>query len=254
MKKVSIIIPVYNAEKYIAATIESVLDQTFTNWELLLVDDCSTDDSSKVINKIIASNESAHKDKVQVILSEKNGGAALARNIGLSKAEGRYIAYLDADDLWFPDKLKKQIGFMEETGAAFSFTAYEFGDEEANGTGRVVSVPPALNYKKALSRTVIFTSTTLFDTTIIDKELLKMPDIKSEDTATWWQILRNGYTAYGLNEVTTIYRRPSGSLSSNKIAAVKRIWFLYRKKENLSLCLSLGNFIMWAIRATLRRI
>ncbi|MCL2254692.1 MAG: glycosyltransferase family 2 protein, partial [Lachnospiraceae bacterium] len=141
-----------------------------------------------------------------------------------------------------------------KTGAAFTFTAYEFGDNFANGTGKIVSVPLTLTYRKALSRTIIFTSTTLFDLNKIDKDYLKMPNVVSEDTATWWKILRNGYTAYGMNVVTTIYRRPAGSLSSNKIKAIKRIWYLYRKVEKLSIFSSTYNFLFWAVRATKRRL
>ena len=134
------------------------------------------------------------------------------------------------------------------------FTAYEFGDADANGTGRIVHVPETLCYREALSRTVIFTSTVLFDLERISKELVRMPEVKSEDTATWWKILRNGHTAYGMDEVTTIYRRPANSLSSNKLEAMRRIWGLYRKQEGLSLMNSMRYFMGWAARATLRRI
>ncbi|MCL2717347.1 MAG: glycosyltransferase family 2 protein [Lachnospiraceae bacterium] len=251
---VSIIVPVFNAEKYIIATVKMVLAQTFTDWELILVDDCSTDESIRRINEFLAKIPVEEQDKVHIIRMDKNSGAARARNAGLEKARGQYLAFLDSDDIWLADKLEKQLDFINKTKAAFTCTAYEFGDKEAQGTGKIVSVPPVLTYRKALSRTTIFTSTTLFDLTKIDKKLLKMPDVKSEDTATWWQILRNGYTAYGLNEVTTIYRRPPNSLSANKLAAVKRIWYLYRNVEKLTFLDSVYNFALWAIRATLRRI
>ena len=143
---------------------------------------------------------------------------------------------------------------MEKTGAAFCFTSYEFGDEEARGTGKIVKVPDSLTYREALSRTVIFTSTVMFDTDKIDRKLLYMPYIASEDTAAWWKILRTGVTARGLNEVLTVYRRPGKSLSSNKFVAVKRIWNLYRKNEGLGVASSLWYMAGWAVRATLRRI
>lgn len=143
---------------------------------------------------------------------------------------------------------------MRRKSAAFVFTAYEFGDENARGTGKVVSVPEQLTYREALSRTVIFTSTVMFDLEKIGKELIRMPDVASEDTATWWKILRNGYTAYGLNQVLAIYRRPARSLSSNKFLAVRRIWNLYRKEEKLLLPECLRYFAGWACRAVLRRI
>ena len=251
---ISIVVPVYNAEKYIKTTIETVLGQTFTDWELLLIDDCSTDNSITIIKEVLGEIPETEKAKIHIISNDKNSGAAKTRNIGIEQAKGRYLAFLDADDIWYQDKLVKQLQFLENTAAAFSFTAYEFGDEEAKGTGKIVSVPPKLSYRQALSRTVIFTSTTLFDLTKIDKELLRMPKVASEDTATWWKILRSGYVAYGLNEVTTIYRRPPHSLSANKMNAIKRIWYLYREVEKLKLIDSIYNFILWAFRATLRRL
>lgn len=247
---VSIIVPVHNAGAYIEKTIETVKAQTYTQWELLLVDDCSTDDSRQKIRSCM------QEDSGQIRLIEKkhNEGAAGARNTGIDAARGRYIAFLDADDLWMPDKLSKELAFMKERQAAFAFTAYEFGDRDGKGTGKIVSVPPELTYFKALSRTVIFTTTVLLDTEKTGRDLIRMPDIKSEDTATWWKILRNGFTAYGLDEVLAIYRRPANSLSSNKLEAIRRIWNLYRKQEHLSFIYSVWNLFFWAIRATLRRI
>lgn len=256
-RPVSIIVPVYNAENYIRKTISMVLEQTFTEWELILVDDCSKDKSASVIEEVISSYESgeqAEKGKIRLIRQPLNQGAAMARNRGIDEAKGRYIAFLDADDIWLPEKLSKELAFLQEKQAAFVFTSYEFGDEEANGTGRIVHVPEKLTYKKALSRTVIFTTTVLLDTEKTGRELIHMPVVKSEDTATWWKILRSGFTAYGLDEVLAVYRRPAKSLSSNKWEAIKRIWYLYRKEEKLSLPYSLYNFVFWAFRATLRRI
>ncbi len=246
--KVSIIVPVYNASKYIKKTIESVQNQTFTDWELILVDDASTDNSTDIIKEHLSD------ERISLYTSEDKLLAAGARNLGLEKAKGRYIAFIDADDLWMKDKLQKQLDFMNKNECAFSYTSYEFGDEEAVGTGKYVKVLPVMTYKQALSRTIIFTSTVMADTEKLPKELLNMPKVPSEDTATWWQILRNGYNAYGLNEVLTIYRRPAKSLSSNKKVALYRIWNLYRGVEKLGIFTSMINFIMWALRATLRRI
>lgn len=248
-KLVSIVVPVFNAGKYIDDTVETVRNQSYRNWELLLVDDCSADDSRGKIE------EWCRKDpRIRMIAKEKNQGAAGARNTGMDLAAGRYIAFLDADDFWRPGKLEKQLEFMEKKKAAFSFTAYEFGDEEGRETGKRVAAPPELVYKKALSRTVIFTSTVMFDLEKIKKDMIKMPVVASEDTATWWKVLRSGYTAYGLDEVLTVYRRPEGSLSANKLVAIKRIWNLYRNVEKLPLAYSMWNFAWWAMRATLRRL
>ena len=247
-KLVSIVIPVYNAAAYIEATIKSVLAQTYTDWELILSDDCSTDDSYGVIEPFLKD------ERISYIRLNENVGAANTRNRGVKEAKGDYLCYLDSDDIWLPDKLKKELDFINKTGAAFAFTSYEFGDENACGTGKIVKVPETLTYRKALSRTVIFTSTVMFDLNKISKEEIMMPSVPSEDTASWWQILRSGYTAYGLNEVLTIYRRPKSSLSSNKGTAIKRIWNLYRNVEHLNIFESAYYFLFWAIRATLRRI
>lgn len=255
---VSIIVPVYNAGSYIEETIQMVEKQTFPNWELILVDDSSSDNSRQLIEaylqKRAARNNSAQQQRIHLIVKEQNEGAAMARNTGMEAAEGRYIAFLDADDIWMSDKLQKEMDFLREKQAAFVFSAYEFGDENAKGTGRIVHVPKTLTYRKALSRTVIFTTTVVLDREKIPAELLFMPVVKSEDTAFWWKLLKNNVTAYGLDEVLAIYRRPAKSLSSNKLEAIKRIWYLYRVQEGLSLIASAYYFVFWAFRATLRRL
>lgn len=277
---VSIIVPVYQAETYIAETIAMVISQTYRNWELLLIDDCSPDGSAAVIRRVLdryerrdlcaeecggaqgptgevcSAQEYTDGTGRRIVLAgrRENGGAAAARNTGLDMARGRYIAFLDADDVWLPRKLELELRFMQDRQAGFVFTAYEFGDENARPTGKVVHVPPELGYRKALSRTIIFTTTVLLDRERIPEELMYMPDMESEDTATWWQILRAGYTACGLDETLAIYRRPPGSLSSNKFAAMRRIWALYRRREKLSVLSSARYFILWAFRATVRRL
>lgn len=248
---VSIIVPVYNVERFILETIESVANQTYSHWELLLVEDGSIDGTVEVIEEYVRQKE---EKRIRLICQPSNMGAAHARNRGLQEAKGRYIAYLDADDLWMPRKLELQLGFMEEQGAAFAFTGYEFADEKARGTGKVVRVPKTLNYRQALSNTTIFTTTVMFDTERISKELLEMPVMKSEDTALWWKVLRNGYTAYGLNENLAMYRRAGKTLSSNKLEAILRIWKLYRDAEGLGILRSVWHFCFWAVRAVKRRV
>lgn len=246
---VSIVTPVYNAEKFITNTVDSVLAQTVGNWELILAENGSKDKTKEILEQLKAKDP-----RISVLNLGDNVGAAKARNAGIRRAKGRFIALLDADDLWDANKLKDQIRFMEKKNAAFSFTGYEFGTEEAKPTGKIVRVPEKLTYRQALKNTTIFTSTVMFDTRKISKEELFMPAIKSEDTALWWQILRSGRVAYGLNKNLVIYRRPAKSLSSNKLEAVRRIWYLYRKWEKLNFFQSLWYFIHWGARAVKRRI
>lgn len=248
---VSIIVPVYNVKKYIVETVECVSCQTYDNWELLLIDDCSNDGTAQELDEYLKRTDD---DRIKVTHMSENIGAAKARNFGVEQARGRYIAYLDADDLWEPQKVERELAFMKERGAAFAFTGYEFADESGNGMGRIVHVPETLNYRQALKNTTIFTTTVMFDTDKIPKELLQMPQVKSEDTALWWKVLRNGYIAHGLDENLVRYRRIGRSLSSNKLKAIRRIWYLYRKVEGLGLFESAWNFCFWAMRAVARRV
>ncbi len=248
-KTVSIVVPVYNAQKCIADTIMSVLEQTYDDFELLLVDDASSDDSRAIIDGFARDNV-----KVRLLDNTEKKGAAGARNTGIKAAAGRYVAFIDADDLWLKDKLEKQISFMEKCDAAFSFTGYEFADETGRGLGKIVRVPARITYKEALRNTTIFTSTVMFDTQKLSKDDILMPYVASEDTATWWKVLKKTGFACGLDESLTLYRRMGSSLSSNKVEAVRRIWNLYRKTEGLGICMSIYCFCGWAVRAVLRRV
>ena len=246
---VSIIVPVYNSERFINDTIRTVQEQTYGNWELILVNDCSTDNSVSIIEKYVKED-----NRIKLINLECNSGAAIARNTGIEQATGRYIAFLDADDLWHKEKLEKQIKFMKENEYEFTFTGYEFADEHGKGNGKIVKVPYRMSYKQALKNTTISTITVMFDTYSINKKLIYMPNVRSEDTATWWQVLKNGYTAFGLNEILSYYRRYHDSKSANKLIAIKQVWELYRKVEKLNLFCSIYNFCFYAINAVRRRI
>lgn len=254
---ISIIIPVHNAENFIKDTIDCVREQSYGNWELLMIEDGSTDHTMDIVTAYL---DELCDERIRLVKREIHSskerlfGAARARNLGLSLARGRYIAYLDADDYWREDKLEKELAFLKEKNAGFVFTGYEFGDEKARGTGKVVHVPETLNYRQALANTTIFTSTVMLDTEKIEKSLMEMPYIKSEDTASWWNILKTGVTAYGLNENLVIYRRAGKSLSSNKIEAIRRIWNLYRQAAHLSVFASVCYFVPWAYRAVKRRV
>lgn len=252
--RISIVTPVYNASSYIRETIDAVARQTYPDWEWILVDDASTDGSAGVIRQAAEELDPSLQKKIRLVELTENGGAAAARNRGVQEAQGRYLCYLDADDIWKPEKLERELAFLKEKNAAFVCHAYEFGDEDARPTGRIVHVLPEMTYKKALTRTVIFTSTVMIDLKKLDKSKIKMPACGSEDTALWWQILRGGTSCFGLDEVLCIYRRPPKSLSSNKGRAVKRIWYLYRQREHLSVPRAAWCLAGWAVRATLRRL
>lgn len=247
---VSIIVPVYNAEKFMRETIDTVLDQTYKYWELLLVNDCSTDNSKNIIK------EYEKKDKrIHLIELEQNSGAAIARNTGIENSKGRYIAFLDADDLWDNQKLEKQLKFIKEHDYEFTYTSYEFADENGNKNGKIVDVPDNINYKQALKNTTIFTSTVIFDVKKLGKDLIKMPNVKrGQDTATWWKVLKTGIVAHGLQESLSIYRRSNNTLSSNKIKALKRTWNLYRNVEKMNVLKSIRYFIPYVFNAIKRRL
>ena len=225
MKKelVSIITPVYNCEKLLPKTIECVLNQTYKNWEMLLVDDCTPDNSAKIIS------EYAKKDnRIKYFKLEKNSGAAVARNKALSESKGRFIAYLDADDLWKSNKLEKQVEFMLRNNYAFTCTDYE---------------------------TIIQTVGVMVDTKLTGKELLEMPNIRRrQDAATWCQLLKNGFDCYECPENLSYYRVVSNSLSSNKFKAVKMNWYWYRKIEKLPLWKTCYCFIGYAFNGVKKRI
>jgi len=162
---VSIIIPVYNAEKYIKQTIETIKGQVYGNWEAVFVDDCSTDKSAEIIKKDVS-------NKIKLIKLNKNSGPAIARNIGIEVSEGKYVCFLDADDLWKKDKLEKQINFMKKKNCAFSYTSYYYIDDEGEKCSKKVEIPDTLNYKEALKNTRILTITAMFDMEKIKKDLL----------------------------------------------------------------------------------
>lgn len=244
---VSVITPVYNAEFFLQKTIDSVLNQTYKNFEFLLIDDCSTDRSPLIIQNI------AQKDpRIQYIKLYENSGAAVARNTGLENANGRYIAFVDSDDIWYPEKLSKQLAFMEQAKVGFTYTKYERITEE----GEIINAPDfpkRLNYSGLLKNTAIACSTVVIDREIIGD--FRMPLVrKGQDTATWLKILKEHEYAYLVDEVLNQYRSREGSLSSDKFSALKRTWNTYRNIEKLPLHKSIYYFIFYGLNAVKRRL
>ena len=248
MEYTDIIMPVYNCEKYVKEAIESVKKQTNKNWRLIIIDDLSTDNTIKEINNSIKDI----KEKVLLLKSDKHNGVAKTRNIGIEQSTNKYIAFLDADDKWKEDKLEKQINFMKKNKYNFTYTQYTYLKDKKEK--KVKSFTESLNYNQALKNTYILTSTVMIDTTQIPKEYIYMPNVESEDTATWWNILKKGYEANGLKENLTIYRITKEGLSANKFKNLKRTWKLYRKQEKLSYIKTIYCFTNYIINAIKKRI
>lgn len=245
---VSIIIPVYNAAKFLPDTINSILNQTYRNWEVILVDDKSTDNSVEIIGKYISNN-------IKLIKLDKNYGPGFARNKGVDSAKGKLICFLDADDLWKKDKLEKQVNFTITNNYHFTYTSYIYSNKFGKETSCVVKVPLKVKYHDYLKNTIITTSTVMFDMCYFDKKDLYMPNLKrGEDGATWLRILKKIDYAYGLNEDLALYRISRNTLSSNKLLSIKCIWHLYRKVESLSILKSTYYFIFYTFNTIKKRI
>ena len=245
---VSIIMPCYNAEHYIAQSIESVLAQTYENWELLITDDSSTDKSVEIISKY-----SKNDERINVMVPDEHQGIARTRNMSISRAKGRFVAFLDSDDVWYPEKLEKQVNFMLENNLAFTYSSYEVIDCQGNSKNRIVKDAGVMSYKKYLRNTIICCGTV-----VIDREKtghFATPIIKtSEDMSLWLSIMRRGFAAYPVPGPLHKYRITPGSASSNKIKAACDVWRVYRKIEKLSLLKSVINFICYSFNAVKKHV
>ena len=232
---VSIIMPAYNCEQFIGCALDSVIAQTYQNWEVIAVDDCSTD---KTIDIVAAY---AQKDpRIKYYKLSKNSGAAIARNKAIELAQGKYIAFLDSDDIWFPTKLEKQIKFMQENGYFFTCTSYTKIDEEGNQINKIVKAKPVSDYNDIL-KNCPGNLTVVYDAEALGK--FKIPDIKKRnDYVMWLQVIKKAKYLYGLEEPLASHRIRKGSLSSNKVSLVSSHWKIYRNIE----CLSISKSI-WLI-------
>ena len=247
-EKVSIITPSYNSSKFIQECINSVIAQTYKNWEMLIVDDCSKDDSREIIRCCSDTDKRIH-----YFFLNKNVGAAEARNVAIRNAKGRYIAFLDSDDIWLPQKLEKQIAFMSENSLAFTCTNYQPISENGKKNFRIIKVPKEINYNLYLKNTVIGCLTVIID--IETTGAFEMPNIRSShDMALWLLIMKRGFSAYGLNDNLARYRISSSSNTSNKIKASKDVWKVYREVEGLNLFFSLWYFLNYVFNAIKKRI
>lgn len=223
---VSIIVPIYNAGRYIEKTLVSVLNQTYKEYEIVLIDDCSTDDSREIIEKYMRNDRRIVYSKLL-----QNSGAAIARNKGLELAKGRYIAFLDSDDTWEPTKLEKQVYQMRKTGCAFSYTRYDLVNESNEIIKGKVYLKMQASYKELLTKTVIATPTVM-----IDRELtgeVYMPNRRTGQDYAFWLLLLRKFNAYGIDEVLVHVCRRSNSLSKNKLQNIRDVWEVQTVNEEI---------------------
>lgn len=245
---VSIITPSYNSKRFIEDTVKSVQNQTYTNWEMIIVDDCSNDGTREMLTRLADLDE-----RIKVFFMNENSGAAIARNKALKEAKGKFIAFLDSDDMWHKTKLEKQLAFMRNKDIAFSFTEYELMDEEGVLLNKKVEIPDSIDYHGLLKNTIIGCLTVM-----INREktgYFEMPNIRTrQDFALWLSILKKGFTAYGLKETLSKYRVVKGSISSNKINAAKKTWYVFREVEKLNLVYSSWCFLNYSFQAIKKRL
>ena len=221
---VSIITPIFNSEIYISETIESVINQTYTNWELILIDDNSTDKTIEIVNQFIEKN-----NRIKLLRNKTNLGAAITRNKGIIIAKGSYITFLDSDDLWKPNKLEKQINFMQKEMCDISFSSYEQIDEFGKPLNKRIKALPVLSYKKCLKSNYIGNLTGMYKATVLGK--ITVPNLKKrQDWLLWlFAIKKSGKPALGIQESLAYYRVRKHSISSNKIKLLKYNYQVYKK-------------------------
>lgn len=246
---VSVITGAYNCSEYIGEAYDSLRRQTFSDWEWVVVDDASIDDTLGILNGI-AQNDA----RVRVLANNKNLGAAGSRNRSLGKACGQFLAFLDADDKWLPEKLMRQLDFMRSASAAASFTAYRVISSDGTATGKIIDESPRqeICYAQALRKRATIGCSTV----IIAKSVIKnyvMPDLRTgQDYAYWLKLMRAGILFHHLAVPLTEYRITPKSISRNKVRKAMRQWEIYRKVEGLNFLYASWNFCFYALRAVIR--
>ena len=239
-KLVSIIMPAYNCEDLIGITLDSVINQTYKNWEVIVVDDCSADHTAEVVQEYIKKDNRINYHKL-----ERNSGAAVARNKAIDIASGRYIAFLDSDDVWFPKKLTKQTRIMEKNGYGFTCTSYTKIGEQGEYLNRTIVAKPKSDYD-GLLKTCPGNSTVIYDAEKLGK--FKIPDIKKRnDYVMWLQVIKKEKYLYGIEEPLGSHRIRTEGISSNKKSLVGYHWKVYREIEKLSLVKSCYLILYWIV-------
>lgn len=230
---VSIITPSFNSEKFIAETIKSIQNQTYSNWEMIIMDDCSTDNSFSII-KEMALND----NRIQFFRLEKNSGTGIARNLALSKSKGKYIAFVDSDDLWKPEKLKKQIDFLLKNKLPFTFTFYECIDEEGKSVNKRVEAPRNLSYRQLFFCNYVGNLTGIYDVDYFGKIAISSTR-KRQDWMMWLTVLKKIKTAQPIPESLAYYRIRENSISASKTDLLKHNFAVYRRFHGFNFLVSL---------------
>lgn len=243
---VSIIMPAYNCASFIGESIESIQAQTYVRWELLIVDDCSTDNTEETAAKYMEIDP-----RIKYRRLETNSGAAAARNASMELAKGEYIAFCDSDDLWMPDKLERQLEFMKKTGHNFTCTAYEQINENGRSLKKIIRPKKRCDYNRMLLDCPVGNSTVMYNVENMGK--FKVPNIrKRNDDALWLTMLKKEKYIWGMDEVLMRYRIRQNSISSNKLKVIKYHWILYRDIEHLSILRSIFHIGCWCFIKILR--
>ena len=237
---VSVVMPAYNAMRYIETAVRSVMAQTYTDWELIVVDDGSSDDTCGVVRSLMAEDP-----RIQLVQNPENRGVSHTRNRGLDLCRGDYVALLDCDDVWLPEKLEKQLALAAESGADVLYCSYGIVDEGGHARCDDFIVPPQITYRETLSHSVISCSTALLSRRVVDAYRFRT-DYYHEDLVLWLEILRDGYTAAGVTDVLAWYRVFEGTSSSNKLQSAARRWVVIRRCMREPLLSSIGAMMRYA--------
>jgi UDP-glucose 4-epimerase len=244
---VSIITPMFNSANFIEETIVSVINQTYTNWEMIIVDDGSNDESVEIVKKYQLKDS-----RIRLIINDRNSGVAKSRNIAIKASKGRYIAFLDSDDLWYKDKLNKQIDFMKSNNYGFTFTTYDvFFDGDSKVVNTYHSVE-SLNYTEYAQNTIIGCLTVMFDQNIVGTVIGQNGTL--EDVKTWFSYLKQGHKAYGLDISLAKYRIRRGSVSNNKIKNSIEYWKCLYMHEKVGLFTSIYYLFGYGKKAIKKRL
>ena len=243
---ISIITPNYNCASFIGQTIESVLSQTYKNWEMLIIDDCSTDNSIEIIEKYIKQDT-----RIKLFKTKFNSGSPIEpRNIGIQIAQGRFIAFLDSDDIWLSDKLEFQIPLFDDINVAIVYSNYEKMTDTGERKNRIIKAPKRLCYKQLLKSNYIGCLTAIYDVSKSGKVFFSK--FRHEDYVLWLTILRFGYIAVNTNTLGALYRIRENSITSNKLIVLKWQWIIYRDFLKLSIVYSIYYFCFYAVNAFLK--